>query len=65
MKVFANPSGAVIGGVVVAPHASELIYPLTLGAQHRLTVKQLASTSTVYPSVARSLAEAAQRPQVR
>lgn len=65
VKLFANPSGSVIGGVVVAPHASELIYPLTLAVQHRLTVEQLASTFTVYPSVAGSLAEAARRLQTR
>src|SRR5699024_618051 len=43
-------SGTVIGGVVVAPRASDLIYSLAL-----------AETFTVYPSLAGSLAEAARR----
>ncbi|MBK7722049.1 MAG: NAD(P)H-quinone dehydrogenase [Austwickia sp.] len=63
VKVFSNPSGVVIGGVVVAQHASELILPLTLAVQHRLTVEQLATTFTVYPSLAGSLTEAARRLQ--
>ena len=51
----------VIGGVVVAPHASELIFGLTLAIEQRLTVDQVASTFTVYPSLTGSLAEAARR----
>lgn len=62
VKLFAQKgSGAVIGGVVVAPHASELIFPITLAVQHRLNVDQVASTFTVYPSLSGSIAEAARR----
>ena len=50
VKLFAQKgSGAVVGGVVVAPRASELIFPVTLAVQHRLNVDQVASTFTVYP----------------
>jgi pyruvate/2-oxoglutarate dehydrogenase complex dihydrolipoamide dehydrogenase (E3) component len=51
----------VIGGVVVARHASELIHSLTVAVEQRLTVDELASTFTVYPSLSGSVAEAARR----
>ena len=51
----------VIGGVVVAPRASELIHSLTLAVDRRLTVDELAATFTVYPSLTGSIAEAARR----
>lgn len=62
VKLFARKGiGTVVGGVVVAPRASELIYPVTLAVQHRLTVDQLAGTFTVYPSLSGSVAEAARQ----
>ena len=62
VKLFArNGSNIVIGGVVVAPRASELIFPVALAVQHRLTVDQVANTITVYPSMSGSIAEAARR----
>ena len=54
-------SGTVIGGVVVAPRASELIFSLALAVQNNLHVDDVAETFTVYPSLAGSLAEAARR----
>jgi dihydrolipoamide dehydrogenase len=45
----------------VSPYASELILPLTMAVEQRLTVDQLASTFTVYPSLSGSIAEAARR----
>ena len=51
----------VLGGVVVAPRASELIYPLTVAVQNHLSVDQLSSSFTVYPSMSGSIAEAARR----
>ncbi len=62
VKVFAQQgSGTVLGGVVVAPRASELIYPLTVAVQNHLSVDQLSSTFTIYPSMSGSIAEAARR----
>jgi dihydrolipoamide dehydrogenase len=62
VKLFAEPgSGSVLGGVVVAPRASELIFPVTIAVAHRLNVDQIASTFTVYPSLSGSIAEAARR----
>lgn len=54
-------SGIVVGGVVVAPKASELIFPIALAVENRLTADQMAKTFTVYPSLTGSIAEAARR----
>ncbi|HET6672721.1 MAG TPA: NAD(P)H-quinone dehydrogenase [Agromyces sp.] len=60
VKLFAsNGSGAIIGGVIVAPKASELIFPLALAVEHRLTVDQFAEAFPVYPSLTGSLTDAA------
>ncbi|MCK6210013.1 NAD(P)H-quinone dehydrogenase [Georgenia sp. EYE_87] len=60
IKLFSErSSGVVIGGVIVAPRASELIYPITIAVSHRLTVDQLANVFTIYPSLTGSISEAA------
>jgi NAD(P)H dehydrogenase (quinone) len=60
VKLFARTgSGTVIGGVVVAPKASELILPIALAVEHRLTVDQLARAFSVYPSLSGSITDAA------
>jgi len=60
VKLFSRTeSGTVVGGVVVAPRASELIYPITLAVSHRLTVDDVADAFTVYPSLTGSIAEVA------
>ena len=60
IKLFARTgSGTVIGGVVVGPHASELILPIALAVEHRLTVDQLASAYSVYPSLSGGITDAA------
>jgi len=62
VKLYCRPAtGVVIGGVVVAPGASELIFPLALAVQRGLTVADLAATIGVYPSLSGSLAEAGRR----
>lgn len=62
VKLFCRPNtGIVLGGVVVAPRASELILALSVAVQHRLTVDQLAHTFAVYPSLSGSIPEAARR----
>jgi NAD(P)H dehydrogenase (quinone) len=62
VKLFCRPAtGQVIGGVVVAPRASELILPITMAVENRLTVDQLAHTITIYPSVSGSITEAARQ----
>ncbi|MGH8774154.1 MAG: NAD(P)H-quinone dehydrogenase [Jiangellaceae bacterium] len=62
VKLFCRPStGIVVGGVVVAPRASELIHPISLAIEGKLTVDQVAHAFTVYPSLSGSVAEAARR----
>jgi pyruvate/2-oxoglutarate dehydrogenase complex dihydrolipoamide dehydrogenase (E3) component len=62
VKVFCRQTtGVVIGGVVVAPIASELILPIAMAVQNRITVNQLAETLSVYPSLSGSITEAARR----
>jgi dihydrolipoamide dehydrogenase len=59
VKLFCRPAtGVVIGGVVVAPNASELILPIALAVQNQLTVEHLALTFSVYPSLSGSITEA-------
>lgn len=62
VKLFARPdAGTVIGGVVVGPRASELIHVISLAVSSSLTVDQVASAFTVYPSLSGSIGEAARR----
>ncbi|MBA0128063.1 NAD(P)H-quinone dehydrogenase [Haloechinothrix sp. YIM 98757] len=59
VKLFCRPAtGVVIGGVVVAPMASEQILPIALAVQNQLTAHDLALTFAVYPSLSGSLTEA-------
>ena len=60
VKVFARPgTGRVLGGVVVAPRASELILPLSIAIEQNLSVEQIAHTFSIYPSLSGSVTEAA------
>jgi dihydrolipoamide dehydrogenase len=60
VKLFARTgSGTIIGGVIVAPRASELIFPLALAVEHRITVDQFARAYAVYPSLSSSMTDAA------
>lgn len=62
VKLLISPgSGRVLGGVVVGPHASELIHPIAVAVTERITADQLAHVFTVYPSMSGSVAEAARR----
>jgi dihydrolipoamide dehydrogenase len=62
VKLFCRPgSGSILGGVVVAPHASELILSVSLAVQNGLTVDQVAHTFSIYPSLSGSLTEAARQ----
>jgi pyruvate/2-oxoglutarate dehydrogenase complex dihydrolipoamide dehydrogenase (E3) component len=62
VKLYARPGvGTILGGVVVAPRASELILPISIAVEHGLTVDQLAHTFSIYPSLSGSLVEAARQ----
>src|SRR3712207_4058243 len=62
VKLFARrATGVVVGGVVVAPGASELILPIALAVTKGLTVSDLAHTFSIYPSLSGSITEAGRR----
>ncbi|CPW83782.1 Probable dihydrolipoamide dehydrogenase LpdA [Mycobacteroides abscessus] len=62
VKIFCRPAtGVVIGGVVVAANASELILPIAIAVQNLLSVTDLAQTLSVYPSLSGSVTEAARQ----
>ncbi|GAA5148207.1 NAD(P)H-quinone dehydrogenase [Microbacterium pseudoresistens] len=51
-------SGTVVGGVIVAPKASELIYPIALAVERRLTADQVSRVFAAYPSLSGSITDA-------
>jgi pyruvate/2-oxoglutarate dehydrogenase complex dihydrolipoamide dehydrogenase (E3) component len=60
VKVHAlRGSGTVLGGLVVADRASELITPLSVAVFNRLSVSQLAYAFSIYPSLSGSVQETA------
>jgi dihydrolipoamide dehydrogenase len=62
VKLFTRRStDVVIGGVVVAPGASELILPIALAVTKGLTAADLAQTFAIYPSLSGSITEAGRR----
>jgi pyruvate/2-oxoglutarate dehydrogenase complex dihydrolipoamide dehydrogenase (E3) component len=59
VKIIAlEGSGTVLGGVIVAPRASELIYPIAIAVERRLTVDQVSRVFAVYPSLSGSITDA-------
>lgn len=59
VKIVAREgSGTVIGGVIVAPRASELIYPIAIAVERRLTIDQISRVFAVYPSLTGSITDA-------
>ncbi|MGX1118438.1 pyruvate/2-oxoglutarate dehydrogenase complex dihydrolipoamide dehydrogenase (E3) component [Streptomyces ambofaciens] len=66
VKIFCRPgTEIVVGGVVVAPRASELIHPISIAVDNNLTVEQIANAFTVYPSLSGSIAEVARQLHTR
>jgi dihydrolipoamide dehydrogenase len=64
VKLLVRPgSHTVLGGVVVAPRASELVHAITLAVTQRLSADDLAAAFTVYPSISGSIAEVARLPR--
>src|SRR4051794_4882634 len=62
VKLYARRStGVIVGGVVVAPGASELILPIALAVTKGLTVADMAHTFSIYPSLSGSITEAGRR----
>jgi dihydrolipoamide dehydrogenase len=62
VKLVATPGGGtIVGGTVVAPHASDLILPISVAVHARLSVAQLAQAFSIYPALSGSIQEAARR----
>lgn len=60
VKIIAGQGlGTIIGAVVVAPRASELILPLSLAIEQRLTVDEFANAWAAYPSLSGSIVDLA------
>ncbi|CAN7208497.1 NAD(P)H-quinone dehydrogenase [Microbacterium sp. LjRoot45] len=59
VKIIAREgSGTVIGGVIVGPRASELIYPIAIAVERRMTVDQVSRVFAVFPSLSGSITDA-------
>lgn len=59
VKIIARRgSGTVIGGVIVAPKASELIYPIAVAVERRLNADQVSRVFAAYPSLSGSITDA-------
>lgn len=59
VKIIAREgSGTVIGGVIVGPRASELIYPIAIAVERRMTVDQVSRVFAVFPSLTASITDA-------
>jgi len=59
VKILAHKgSGTVVGGVIVGPRASDMIYPIAIAVERRLTVDQVSRVFTVYPSLSGSITDA-------
>jgi dihydrolipoamide dehydrogenase len=66
VKLFCRRvTGIIVGGVVVAPRASELIFAISVAVDRQLTADQLTHSFTVYPSLTGSIAEAARQLHIR
>ncbi|WP_238581657.1 NAD(P)H-quinone dehydrogenase [Demequina aestuarii] len=62
VKIFGHTvTGQILGAVIVGSRAGEHIFPLSLAVAHHLTVDDVASAFTVYPSLSGTISEAARR----
>ncbi|NLJ69203.1 MAG: dihydrolipoyl dehydrogenase, partial [Firmicutes bacterium] len=60
VKLIADAdTGAIIGGSIVGPGATDLIGEITLAVQHRLTAQQVARTIHAHPTLPEAIFEAA------
>ncbi|OYW43978.1 hypothetical protein B7Z28_00390, partial [Candidatus Saccharibacteria bacterium 32-45-3] len=61
VKLIADKKGVILGGTIVAPHASELIHEIGLAVKHNLTAAQLADTPHAFLSWSEAIRVAAQK----
>ena len=61
VKLISDPAtGVVLGGSIVGRHAAELISIVALSVRNELTVRDLAETLFVHPTLSETIAEAAE-----
>jgi dihydrolipoamide dehydrogenase len=65
VKVIAGPGEEIIGAHIVAPGASDWISELTLAVTRRLTLRDVASSIHIHPTLSESVMEAALKAQGR
>ena len=61
VKLIVDKKGVVIGGTIVAPHASDMIHEVALAVKHSLTAKQLADTPHAFLSWSEAVRVAASK----
>ncbi len=61
VKLITDKKGVLLGGTIVAPHASEMIHELALAIKHGLTAKQIAETPHAFLSWAEAVRVAASK----
>ena len=61
VKIITDKKGVVIGGTIVAPHASEMIHELGLAVKHNLTAAQVADTPHAFLSWSEAIRVAASK----
>jgi len=61
VKLITDKKGAVLGGTIVAPHASEMIHEIGLAVKHGLTAAQVADTPHAFLSWSEAIRVAASK----
>jgi pyruvate/2-oxoglutarate dehydrogenase complex dihydrolipoamide dehydrogenase (E3) component len=61
VKIIADPRGRILGAHILGPRAGELIHEFILAMRHGLSVRALADTIHVYPTLSMANQRAAQR----
>jgi pyruvate/2-oxoglutarate dehydrogenase complex dihydrolipoamide dehydrogenase (E3) component len=61
VKIVADTRGRILGAHILGPHAGELIHEFILAMRHGLSVRALADTIHVYPTLSMANQRAAQR----
>lgn len=60
VKLIAAETGALLGGVVIGPHATDVIHEIALAMRHGLSVAQIAETIHAHPTFAEAVGESAE-----
>jgi len=61
VKIIADKKGIILGGTIVAPHASEMIHEIGLAVKHGLTAAQVADTPHAFLSWSEAIRVAASK----